>query len=101
MRNSQPAAVISAKEAEAIALRCVAERLVRAARSWDVPRAPRAIERPATFNSGFESLPLDEPAWYVFAPWCDGVIGLRASRVIVISKTDGRVMYDGSANDEG
>lgn len=42
-----------------------------------------------------------EPAWYVFCPWNDGHLMLRSSRVIAISKRTGRVLYDGSANDEG
>ena len=42
-----------------------------------------------------------EPAWFVYVPWFDGFSGLRASRVIAVSKVDGRVLYDGSAGDEG
>ena len=44
-----------------------------------------------------------EPCWHVFAPWGDGLDGtvLRSSRVIVVSKVTGAVLYDGSANDEG
>lgn len=36
-------------------------------------------------------------------PWGDGLDGLalRSSRVILIVKYDGRVLFDGSANDEG
>ena len=46
---------------------------------------------------------IDEPCWYVFAPWGDNLEGtmLRSSRVIAVSKTNGAVLYDGSANDEG
>ena len=44
-----------------------------------------------------------EPCWYVFAPWVDGKDGtmLRSSHVLLVSKISGRVLYDGSANDEG
>ena len=44
-----------------------------------------------------------EPCWFVYAPWNDGYKGmmLRSSRIILISKKTGRVLYDGSANDEG
>jgi hypothetical protein len=44
-----------------------------------------------------------EPCWYVSAPWGDGLEGaiLRSSRVIVISKKTGAVLFDGTANDEG
>ncbi len=46
---------------------------------------------------------LNEPCWYVTAPWNDGLDGsmLRSSRIIIISKKTGYVLYDGSANDEG
>ena len=44
-----------------------------------------------------------EPCWYVYVPWGDGLDGsmLRSSRIVLISKATGRVLYDGSANDEG
>ncbi len=44
-----------------------------------------------------------EPAWRVSVPWFDGLDGtmLRSSRVIVVSKHGGSVLYDGSASDEG
>lgn len=47
--------------------------------------------------------PPSEPCWYVRAPWNDGFDGLmiRSSRLIVVSKRTGRVLYDGSAFDEG
>jgi len=45
----------------------------------------------------------DEPCWYVICPWNDGydLQMLRSSRIIVISKKTGNVLYDGSAHDEG
>ena len=58
----------------------------------------------------FESLPENmnlyhapqEPCWYVSAPWGSGIDGaLRSSRVIIVSRKTGRVLYDGSAYDEG
>jgi hypothetical protein len=44
-----------------------------------------------------------EPCWFVYAPWGDKFDGimLRSSRVIIISKQSGKVLYDGSTNDEG
>ncbi len=39
----------------------------------------------------------------VTMPWYDGEDGrlLRVSRLVVIAKSDGRVLFDGSAGDEG
>lgn len=47
--------------------------------------------------------PVNEPCWYVFAPWGDDLEGtvLRSSRIIAVSKKTGAVLYDGTANDEG
>jgi len=44
-----------------------------------------------------------EPCWFVLAPWGDGYDGrmLRSSRLILVSKASGKVLFDGSANDEG
>jgi len=44
-----------------------------------------------------------EPSWFVYAPWRDESDGfmLRSSRIIIISKESGKVLYDGSAEDEG
>ncbi len=46
---------------------------------------------------------IDEPCWYVSAPWGNGMDGamLRSRRIVVIARKTGRVLYDGSANDEG
>lgn len=45
----------------------------------------------------------DEPFWYIIGPWNDGQDGkmLRSSRMIIVSKTTGQVLFDGPANDEG
>ncbi|MDP3498150.1 MAG: hypothetical protein Q8R84_10915 [Candidatus Nitrotoga sp.] len=43
----------------------------------------------------------DVPCWYVYAPWRDGLFALRSSRIIVISRLTSKVLYDGSAGDEG
>ena len=43
----------------------------------------------------------DEPCWYVSTTWDDALHILRSSRVIVISRMIGKVLYDGSAGDEG
>jgi hypothetical protein len=90
--------MISKKDAEDIALRHVATSLRNAVQKWDVPWAPRAIERPSKL--AFYVAP-GVPAWYIHTPWLDGHVALRSSRVLAISKSDGRVLYDGSANDEG
>jgi len=44
-----------------------------------------------------------EPCWFVYAPWENGMDGLvlRSSRVILVSKLNGAILYDGSASDEG
>jgi hypothetical protein len=41
----------------------------------------------------------DEESWYVTPPGDSGM--LASTHAIVISKKTGRVVYDGSANDEG
>ncbi len=43
------------------------------------------------------------PAWYLYCTWNDGLdeMMLRSSRLIIVSKRNGRILYDGSANDEG
>ena len=43
----------------------------------------------------------DQPVWYVFVGELGGFQALQSSRVIVVAKADGRVLYDGSATDEG
>lgn len=43
----------------------------------------------------------DEPCWFVTAAWDDAPYVLRSSRVIVISRETGKVLYDGEAGDEG
>jgi hypothetical protein len=43
----------------------------------------------------------NQPCWYVSAPWADGRLALRSSRVMVISRLTGKILYDGSAGDEG
>lgn len=42
-----------------------------------------------------------DECWWIFAPWNDGQLALRSSRIIVIRKSDGLVMCDGPAGDEG
>ena len=43
----------------------------------------------------------DQPCWYVFVPWDDNQVALQSSRVIVISRLTGKILYDGEAGDEG
>ena len=47
-------------------------------------------------------LPSDEPSWVIYVPWGDGPGRLMVgpSRVIVISKIDGRVVFEGSSGEE-
>ena len=44
-----------------------------------------------------------EPCWYASVPWGDGRDGtmLRSSRAVLVCMNSGRVLYDGSAGDEG
>ena len=42
-----------------------------------------------------------EPFWCVYVPWQDGVLALRSSPIILVSKRTGKILCDGSANDEG
>ena len=56
--------------------------------------------KPAHF-SVYASFP--EPCWWVEAPW-NGEHGqpvIRSSRVIVIGRQSGTILYDGTAGDEG
>ena len=41
----------------------------------------------------------DQPCWYVYVPWEDEVLSLRSSRVMVISRLTGDILYNGSAGD--
>lgn len=45
----------------------------------------------------------NEPCWVVRAPWFDGHDGttIRSSRIIMVCKKSGKILYDGSAHDEG
>lgn len=56
--------------------------------------------KPARFNI-YANLP--EPCWWVQVPWNDENEGnmIRSSRVIVIGRQTGKVLYDGPAGDEG
>jgi hypothetical protein len=42
-----------------------------------------------------------ESCWFIYAPWNDGKDMLRSSRIILVSKESGKVLYDGEAGDEG
>jgi hypothetical protein len=56
--------------------------------------------KPANVN--IYGLP-EEPCWFVYGPWNEGKDGmmLRSSRIILVSKVSGQVLYDGPAGDEG
>jgi hypothetical protein len=45
--------------------------------------------------------PTKEPCWFIYPPWNDGRLMLRSSRIVLVSKESGRVLYDGEAGDEG
>jgi hypothetical protein len=78
-------------------------RAVDIARQSVVPDARRFhVYGRKTNNVNVYNLPA-EPCWFVFAPWNDGKDGqmLRSSRLLLISKMTGKVLFDGSANDEG
>ena len=46
---------------------------------------------------------IKEPFWCIYAPWKDGLDGtmLRSSRILLVSKRTGEILFDGSAGDEG
>ncbi len=97
-------AVLEISEADALIIARV-HRVQSALRILD-SRTPDRLERVVDSKQcrlSIFSQPTDEPMWVVYVPWGDGLdeTMLRSSRVIVISKIDGRVLYDGSACDEG
>lgn len=57
-------------------------------------------EKPS--NGNIYNAPI-EPCWYIHAPWGDGLncMAIRSSRLIIISKLTGIILYDGSLHDEG
>jgi len=42
-----------------------------------------------------------EPCWFVYVSADEDLMILQGSRVIVISRVTGKILYHGSANDEG
>jgi len=71
--------------------------------------AERAVSRGGQFkcysqqpkNCNTYGLKTNDPCWYVIAPWNEESNVLRSSRLIVISRVTGEVLYNGSAQDEG
>ena len=63
---------------------------------------PNSIHRKKPENINVYNLPT-EPSWFIFMPWGDGKdeTMLRSSRLMLVSKISGDVLYDGSAHDEG
>jgi hypothetical protein len=65
----------------------------------------RVTDSPVNFHGFWHRASEDihsDALWYVYVPWCDGWDPtIRSSRVIVITKIGGRIIFDGSANDEG
>jgi len=47
------------------------------------------------------SINTDQPCWYVYPIQDNSQPVLSSSRVIVISRLNGEILYDGSAGDEG
>ena len=45
--------------------------------------------------------PTNEPCWFIYPPWNDGRVMLRSSRIVLVTKETGKVVYDGGAGDEG
>lgn len=43
----------------------------------------------------------DRPCWYVYPPMANNQLTLCSSRVIIISRLTGEILYNGSACDEG
>ncbi len=81
--------------------RNVAVDIARKAAASPKPEA-YSVHRKKPANINVYNLP-KEPSWFIFAPWGDGKdeTMLRSSRLILVSKITGEVLYDGSANDEG
>lgn len=48
-------------------------------------------------------VPTDVPCWWVIGSWGgkDSEYFLRSSRIMVISRVTGEILFDGDANDEG
>jgi hypothetical protein len=85
--------------------RCSRNKALRiAAKAYLMPaaeRQARIIKK--TGNVAYCPAGITELCWWVYAPWNDGWDGwmLRSSRVMLISKRTGAILYDGSAGDEG
>ena len=45
----------------------------------------------------------NEPCWFIQVPWDHGMGGslIQSSRVVVVSRLSGNVIYSGTAQDEG
>ena len=54
-------------------------------------------------NCNVYGVPDDDSCWFIYGPGGDGLDHgmLRSSRVVVVSKKTGKVLYSGSAQDEG
>lgn len=76
--------------------------IARQALAQPVTAAPLICHarKPAHFSIYAE---FPEPCWWIQVPWNDesGQPVLRSSRVIVIGRQTGRILYDGTAGDEG
>ncbi len=80
----------------------MAQDIARQALAQSVVSAPLICHsrKPAQFSL-YASFP--EPCWWVEVPWSDeiGQPAIRSSRVIVIGRQSGKILYDGPAGDEG
>lgn len=65
-----------------------------------LPLQAFAITRKKPSNFNIYGLPEDEPCWYVTV-LNEGSPAIQSSRVVVISRRTGKVLYNGTALDEG
>ena len=72
------------------ALRCFAERY----------RSPEIQIHDVSDSRPMECYLADANAWFIRFS-IDRLPGVRPSRLLCISKSNGRILYDGSASDEG
>lgn len=97
-RESCISRIVSKEEATDIALGEALRKLPGGDCKGEPARASKVTDH---LQGGIYRTWVEQSVWYVYLPWFDGVLALRSSRVIVVSKIGGHVLYDGSAGDEG
>jgi hypothetical protein len=92
--------IISREEAVEIVKQTLCPKALRALKEPWYEKGPTATDQ---WNRPLYLLEEVGPVWYVVVPWGDGLDGwcLRSSRVVVVTKIGGRIVYDGSGHDEG